>query len=101
MVFANFGRDNGLSPRSDRGSHSNHPQGGIQDFFRKCKMEGWWLWQPPGRAVHCELRLWQQQGRKEEARRMLAEIYGWVTEEFDTTDLKEARVLLEALAGHS
>jgi predicted ATPase len=43
-------------------------------------------------------RLWQQQGKKEEARRMLAEIYGWFTEGFDTADLKEAKALLDELA---
>lgn len=43
-------------------------------------------------------RLWQKQGKKEEARRMLAEIYGWFTEGFDTKDLKEAKALLEKLA---
>ena len=43
-------------------------------------------------------RLWQQQGKQEEARQMLAEIYGWFTEGFDTTDLQEARARLEALA---
>jgi predicted ATPase len=43
-------------------------------------------------------RLWQQQGKKEEARRMLAEIYGWFTEGFDTADLNEAKALLEELA---
>jgi len=32
-------------------------------------------------------RLWQRQGRGEEARALLAEIYGWFTEEFDTRDL--------------
>ncbi len=42
-------------------------------------------------------RLWQQQGKKEEARRMLAEIYGWFTEGFDTADLREAKALLESL----
>ena len=42
--------------------------------------------------------LWQSQGKREEARRMLAEIYGWFTEGFDTLDLKEARNLLEKLA---
>ena len=47
------------------------------------------------RAVMSLPRLWQQQGKKEEARRMLAEIYGWFTEGFDTTDLKEARELLK------
>jgi predicted ATPase len=42
-------------------------------------------------------RLWQQQGRKEEARQLLAEIYGWFTEGFDTQDLQEAKALLEEL----
>ena len=40
-------------------------------------------------------RLWQQQGKKKKARKMLAEIYGWFTEGFDTVDLQEARALLE------
>jgi len=42
-------------------------------------------------------RLWQQQGKREEARQMLAEIYGWFTEGFGTKDLKEAQALLEEL----
>ena len=40
----------------------------------------------------------QQQGKKEEARQLLADIYGWFTEGFDTKDLQEAKVLLEELA---
>jgi predicted ATPase len=39
-------------------------------------------------------RLWQQQGKKDEARQMLAEIYTWFTEGVDTTDLQEAQALL-------
>jgi len=42
-------------------------------------------------------RLWQQDGKKAEARQLLAEIYGWFTEGFDTGDLKDAKALLEAL----
>ncbi len=42
-------------------------------------------------------RLWQQQGKKNEARQMLAEIYNWFTEGFDTKDLQEAKALLEEL----
>ena len=42
-------------------------------------------------------RLWQQQSKREDARRMLAEIYGWFTEGFDTKDLQEAKALLEEL----
>jgi len=40
-------------------------------------------------------RLWQSQGKKTAARQVLAEIYGWFTEGFDTKDLQEAKVLLE------
>ena len=43
-------------------------------------------------------RLWQEQGRKEEARRLLSEIYGWFTEGYDTADLKDAKALLEKLS---
>ena len=43
-------------------------------------------------------RLLQKQGRSEEARQFLSEIYGWFTEGFDTPDLKEAKELLEELA---
>ncbi len=43
-------------------------------------------------------RLWRQQGKKEEARQLLAEIYGWFTEGFDTRDLKDAKALLDELA---
>jgi predicted ATPase len=50
------------------------------------------------RAVMSLSRLWQQQGKKVEAHALLAEIYGWFTEGFDTTDLQEAKVLLDELA---
>ena len=43
-------------------------------------------------------RLWQQQGKKDDAWQLLAEIYGWFTEGFDTKDLQEAKALLDALA---
>jgi len=42
-------------------------------------------------------RSWQKQGKKEEAQKLLQEIYGWFTEGFDTADLKEAKALLEEL----
>lgn len=50
------------------------------------------------RAAMSLSRLWQKQGKRDEARRMLAEIYGWFTEGFDTRDLQEARALLEELS---
>jgi len=49
------------------------------------------------RATTSLARLWQQQGKREEARQMLAEIYGWFTEGFDTADLKDAKALLDEL----
>jgi predicted ATPase len=51
------------------------------------------------RAVMSLVRLWQQQGKKTEAHKMLSEIYGWFTEGFDTKDLQEAKELLESLEG--
>jgi adenylate cyclase len=49
------------------------------------------------RAAMRLARLWQKQGKREEARQMLAEIYGWFTEGFDTADLQEAKALLDEL----
>ena len=49
------------------------------------------------RAAMSLSRLWQQQGKQAEARALLAPIYGWFTEGFDTADLQEARALLEKL----
>ena len=50
------------------------------------------------RAVMSLSRLLTKQGKKNEARRMLAEIYGWFTEGFDTADLRDAKALLEELS---
>jgi predicted ATPase len=50
------------------------------------------------RAALSLSRLWQQQGKRAAARQVLAEIYGWFTEGFDTPDLQEARALFDALA---
>jgi predicted ATPase len=51
------------------------------------------------RAAMSLARLWQQQGRRAETRDLLAPIYGWFTEGFDTADLQDAEALLEELAG--
>ena len=42
-------------------------------------------------------RLWQKQGKRSEARELLAGVYGWFTEGFDTPDLVDAKALLEEL----
>jgi predicted ATPase len=49
------------------------------------------------RAAISLSRLWQRQGKRAEARALLAPIYGWVTEGLDTADLKEAKALLDEL----
>jgi predicted ATPase len=50
------------------------------------------------RAAMSTARLWHDQGMQEKARDLLASLYGWFTEGFDTRDLKEAKALLHALA---
>jgi len=49
------------------------------------------------RAAMSLARLWQRQGKRADACRMLAEVYDWFTEGFDTADLQEAKALLDAL----
>jgi hypothetical protein len=63
------------------------------EVARRQQAKSWEL-----RATVSLARLWQSQGKKEEARQMLAEIYGWFTEGFDTKDLQEAKALLEELS---
>ena len=50
------------------------------------------------RATMSLSRLWQTQGKQEEARHMLTEVYGWFSEGFETRDLQEAMALLEELS---
>ena len=49
------------------------------------------------RAASSLARLWRDQGKREDARELLAPVYGWFTEGFDTLDLKEAKALLDEL----
>ena len=50
------------------------------------------------RAAMSMARLWRDQGRRAEAHDLLAPVYGWFTEGFDTLDLKQAKALLEELS---
>ena len=50
------------------------------------------------RAAMSMARLWRDQGKRDDARNLLAPVYGWFTEGFDTLDLKEAKALLDELA---
>jgi DNA-binding SARP family transcriptional activator/predicted ATPase len=63
------------------------------EVARRQQAKSWEL-----RATVSLCRLWQKQGRKEEARQILADIYGWSTEGFDTPDLQEAQALLRELS---
>ena len=49
------------------------------------------------RAAMSLARLWRDQGKPQQARELLAPVYGWFTEGFDTLDLKEAKALLDEL----
>jgi predicted ATPase len=55
-------------------------------------IESWEL-----RAAMSMARLWRDQGKRDEARDLLAPVYGWFTEGFDTLDLKRAKGLLDEL----
>jgi adenylate cyclase len=63
------------------------------EVARRQQAKSWEL-----RATTSLARLWQQQGRLEEARQALADVYGWFTEGFDTPDLQAAKALLEELS---
>jgi predicted ATPase len=54
-------------------------------------------WLGRARRFNEASRLWRDQGKREEARDLLAPVYGWFTEGFDTRDLKEAKSLLDEL----
>jgi predicted ATPase len=49
------------------------------------------------RAIISLARLWRDQGKAQQARELLAPVYGWFTEGFDTSDLKDAKALLDTL----
>src|SRR5262249_42063882 len=50
------------------------------------------------RAATSLARLWQSQGKRDEARQVLGDVYGWFTEGFDTADLRDAKALLNELS---
>jgi len=77
----------------------NHATAKAETYFehaltvaRQQKAKSWEL-----RAATSLARLWHDQGKVQQARKLLAPVYGWFTEGFDTRDLKEAKALLEQL----
>jgi predicted ATPase len=77
------------SPERDRGKAKVY----FQRALRSQKAKSWEL-----RAAMSMARLWRDQGKRNEARELLAPVYGWFTEGFDTLDLKEAKALLDGLS---
>ena len=75
-----------------RFGHCVQPFLWLPSFARRHETKSWEL-----RAATSLARLWQKQRKKKQAHKMLAEIYGWFTEGFDTKDLQEAKALLEEL----
>jgi predicted ATPase len=83
-----------LYPRASRGDLEGAERNyqASLDWARKQQAKSWELRTSIGLA-----RLWQSQGKRKKARELLAPIYGWFTEGFDTKDLKEAKALLDEL----
>jgi predicted ATPase len=78
-------------PRSDAANAENYFERALS-VARQQQAKSWEL-----RAAMSLARLWRSQGKVQEARELLAPVYGWFTEGFDTRDLKEAKALLEEL----
>ena len=81
-----------MSPAPDAAKAQTHFERALS-IARAQQARSWEL-----RAAVSLARLWRDQGRRAEAHDLLAPVYGWFTEGFDTRDLKEARALLEELA---
>ena len=64
------------------------------DLARSQQAKSWEL-----RAATSLARLWQSQDKRQDAYDLLAPVYGWFTEGFDTADLQEAKALLDELEG--
>ena len=80
------------SPEPDTSKAQEYFQRALE-VARQQQAKSWEL-----RAAMSMARLWRDQGRPQQARELLAPVYGWFTEGFDTRDLKEAKALLEELA---
>jgi predicted ATPase len=85
--------DIALSPEPDAAKAEGYFERALT-VARQQQAKSWEL-----RAATSLARLWRDQGKVQQARELLAPIYGWFTEGFDTRDLKEAKALLEELGG--
>jgi predicted ATPase len=82
-----------LGPEQDSADAQKHFERALA-VARQQEAKSWEL-----RAAMSLARLWHDQGKVQQARELLAPVYGWFSEGFDTRDLKEAKALLEELAG--
>ena len=80
-----------MSPEPDASKAEAYFERAIA-IAREQKAKSWEL-----RAATSLARLWRDQGKRQQARDLLAPIYGWFTEGFDTLDLKQAKALLDEL----
>jgi predicted ATPase len=80
-----------MSPQPDAAKAEAHFERALA-VSRQQQAKSWEL-----RAAMSLARLWRDQGKVQQARELLAPVYGWFTEGFDTRDLKEAKKLLEEL----
>jgi predicted ATPase len=81
-----------LSPKPDAAKAEGYFERALS-VARQQQAKSWEL-----RAATSLSRLWRDQGKLQQARELLAPVYGWFTEGFDTRDLKEAKALLDAFA---
>jgi predicted ATPase len=81
-----------MSPESDAAKAEAYLERALS-VARAQQAKSWEL-----RSAMSMARLWRDQGKREEARELLAPVYGWFTEGFDTLDLKEAKALLNELS---
>ncbi len=80
-----------LSPEPDAGKAQAHFERAMT-VARKQQAKSWEL-----RGATSMARLWRDQGKRQQAHDLLAPVYGWFTEGFETIDLKEAKALLGEL----
>jgi predicted ATPase len=81
-----------MSPQPDAARAEAHFERALA-VARQQQAKSWEL-----RAAMSLARLWRSQGKPQRARELLAPVYGWFTEGHDTSDLKEAKALLDELA---
>ena len=100
ILIADCGMRNAESGKENPQSAIRNPQSEAEDCFRHAldcarrqSAKSWEL-----SAALSLSRLWRGQGKHDDARTLLAEIYGWFTEGFETRDLRAAKVMLDELS---